>query len=146
MPQHTATVRSAWSVDRTFEYMADLRNFEHWDPGVKAVHQSNGAGASADATFVVTVGGVLRDIVLTYETIEYRPPQRVSVRARNGVLESLDEIDVQAVEGGCEVTYQAALNFRGLWRPLNPLLGLVLKRIVERAANGLREVVTQPAL
>ena len=123
--------------------MADLRNFRHWDPGVKAAEQITGSGSGSDASFDVTVGGVLRDIVLRYETIAYDPPSRVVVRASNGVLSSLDEIDVRSAPDGSEIVYKAALDFHGVWRPLNPLLGLVFKRIVERAANGLREVVTR---
>ncbi|MDA0353858.1 MAG: SRPBCC family protein [Chloroflexi bacterium] len=143
MPQYTTTVQSVWPVERAFVYMADLRNFERWDPGVKAARQASGNGPGPDSTFDVTVGGVLRDIVLRYEMLEYQPPHRVVVRARNRALESLDAIDVRPTEAGSEIVYSAALDFRGVYRPLNPLLALVFKRIVERAARGLQEVVAQ---
>ena len=102
--------------------MADLRNFERWNPGVKAALKASGNGSGSHSTFDVTVGGVLRNVVLRYYTIEYQPPHRVVVRARNRVLESLDDIEVQATEAGSEIVYSAALDFRGVSRPLNPLL------------------------
>ncbi len=143
MPHYTTTVPSVWSPEVAFEYMADLRNFRHWDPGVKATAQVTGSGSGSDASFDVTVGGVLRDIVLRFETIEHSPPFRVVVRATNRVISSLDEIDIRPTPDGSEIVYKAALDFHGVWRPLNPLLGLVFKRIVQRAANGLRGVVSQ---
>ena len=110
---------------------------------MKAAAQVNGSGSGSGASFDVTVGGVLRDIVLRYETIEYGPPYRVVVRASNRLLRPLDEIDVRSTADGSEILYTAALDFLGVWRPLNPLLGLVFKRIVERAADGLRDVVSR---
>ena len=143
MPRYTTTVQSVWPAATSFEYMADLRNFESWDPGVKAAVQLSGGVSEPEAQFDVTVGGVLRDVVLRYDTIEYQPPHRVVVRASNSFLRSLDEIEVRPTPGGSEIVYSAALDFQGVWRPLNPLLTLVFKRIVERAAGGLREVVSR---
>jgi len=142
MPRYTTTVQSVWPAATSFEYMADLRNFERWDPGVKSVIQLSG-GDEPEAQFDVTVGVVLRDIVLRYDTIEYQPPHRVIVCARNSFLRSFDEIEVHPAPGGSEIVYSAAPDFQGVWRPLNPLLALVFKRIVERAAGGLREVVSR---
>ncbi|MDH3227231.1 MAG: SRPBCC family protein [Thermoleophilia bacterium] len=36
MGRYIATIRSPSSAERAFDYMADLRNFEEWDPGVRS--------------------------------------------------------------------------------------------------------------
>ena len=143
MPQFTVRVPSIRPVGRTFAYMADLRNFERWDPGVRAAWLVVGESPGLDAAFDVTVGGVLRDVVLRYETLEYEAPHRVVVRARNSVLTSVDEIAVEEAPAGSVVAYQAGLEFHGPLRVLNPLLAPVFKRIVDRAAAGLRDTLAR---
>ena len=138
MPLYTTRVHSRWPAARTFAFMADLRNFEQWDPGVRSARLLAGGEPGVGAAYEVTVGGVFRDIVLRYETIAYDAPRRVVVRADNSVLTSRDEITVEVSQTGSEVIYAAGLDLRGPLRVLNPLLGLVFKRIVNRAADGLR--------
>jgi len=118
--------------------MADLRNFERWDPGVKRAVQILGDGAGADAIFDVTVGGVGRDIVLRYRTIEFQSPQRIVVEARNSILTSLDRILVEADGERSVVAYDATLSLNGPLSFLDPLLSPVFRRIAGRAADGLR--------
>ena len=59
MARYVTTVRSAKTPREAFAYMADLRNFAEWDPGVKTVKQVEGSGGGKDAVFDVTVAGPL---------------------------------------------------------------------------------------
>ena len=139
MARYVTTVRSPWSPDEAFSWMADLRNFAHWDPGVKRVTQVDGEGAGADARVDVTVAGVGRDLVLRYETVEFDPPHQVLVVAANAMLTSEDRITVVPEDdGGCSVTYDADLRLSGVLRLADPGLRLVFGRIGDRAAAGLR--------
>lgn len=45
MARYTVQVSTPKPADEAFAYMADLRNFAQWDPGVKEVEQIHGAGA-----------------------------------------------------------------------------------------------------
>lgn len=45
MARYITTVRTRRSVADAFAYMADLRNFAEWDPGVRKVVQVDGDGA-----------------------------------------------------------------------------------------------------
>ncbi len=138
MARYEARVQSPWPADRTFEFMADLRNFERWDPGVKRAVQRSGNGAGAEASFDVTVGGVGRDIVLRYRTIEFSQPVHVVVEARNSVLTSLDAIAVEPDGERSVVIYDATLSLNGPLSVLDPLLRPAFRRIAGRAAEGLR--------
>ena len=70
MARYVTTVRSAKTPREAFAYMADLRNFAEWDPGVKAVRQVEGSGGGPDAVFDVTVVAPGPDLTLRYVTEE----------------------------------------------------------------------------
>lgn len=142
MAKYTVSVESSKSVEEAFAYMADLRNFANWDPGVLTVTQVAGDGAGLESSFDVAVKSVGGGTVLRYETVEYDEPGNLLVEARNSKFTSIDRITVVAKDEGSIVTYAAELLLNGCLSPLNPLLGLVFNRIGDRAAAGLRRVLT----
>lgn len=146
MAQQVARIRSPWTQERLFAYMADLRNFKEWDPGIKEARLVAGEGPGTGAAYELTVGGVGRDLLLRYETEAFEPPSRLVVRARTPSLLSLDEIRVVPLEGGpgfegSVLSYSATLELRGLMALGAPLLPLMLRRIVNRAADSLARIV-----
>lgn len=141
MAKYTVSVESSKSVEEAFAYMADLRNFANWDPGVLTVTQVAGDGGGPESSFDVAVKSVGGGTVLRYETVEYDEPGNLLVEARNSKFTSIDRITVVAKGEGSIVTYSAELLLNGCLSPLNPLLGLVFNRIGDRAAAGLRRVL-----
>ena len=140
MARYFTRVQTPWPAERAFAYVADLRNFAEWDPGVTAVEQLTGDGPGPDAAYSVTVTGAVRPMTLRYETTAYDPPRRIEVRAESSSLLSIDVVTVEPVTDGAGsiVTYDATLTFRGLARLADPLLALGFRRIGDRAAAGLR--------
>ncbi len=140
-----ATYRTALRTDRgrdeVFAYMADLRNFAEWDPGVTAVDQVAGEGAGPDSVYDVRLKAGPREMELRYETVDYDPPQRILVRAESSLMVSLDEITVESSGGATLVRYEADLTLKGPLRLADPLLGLAFGRIGDRAAAGLRDAL-----
>jgi carbon monoxide dehydrogenase subunit G len=146
MARYVTTVRTSWSPEQAFAYMADLRNFAEWDPGVKGVIQVDGDGAGADASFDVTVAVPGRDMVLRYRTVQFDAPTEVLVIASTGLLTSEDRVSVVAeADGGCSVTYDADLRLSGVLRLADPALRLSFGRIGDRAAAGLRTALAGDA-
>jgi carbon monoxide dehydrogenase subunit G len=127
-------VRTALAPQDAFAYMADLRHFAEWDPGVKRVVQVDGDGAGPTSSFDVTVSGT----TLRYVTREFQPPANLLVVAESGTLVSTDRVTVEGVDGGSVVTYDADLRLKGPFRLAEPLLRLAFGRIGGRAAAGLR--------
>ncbi|MTA88417.1 MAG: hypothetical protein F2549_05285, partial [Actinobacteria bacterium] len=82
MAKYTVRVESSKSVEEAFAYMADLRNFANWDPGVLTVTQVAGDGAGLGSSFDVAVKSVGGGTVLRYETLEYDEPGNLLVEAR----------------------------------------------------------------
>lgn len=145
MARYVTRVRTTRSGDDVFAYMADMRNFAEWDPGVESVEQIRGTGAGADSVFDVTIAG-RRPLVLRYETVEYDAPRAVLLRAESKLLTSVDRITVAPEDDATLVTYDAELTFNGLLRVADLGLGLVFRRIGDRAAAGMREILDGEAV
>lgn len=141
MARYVTTVRTAKTPQEAFDYMADLRNFAEWDPGVKAVRQVQGAGGGPDSVFDVTVAGIGRDLTLRYLTEEYDAPRNLLVVARSSVFTSIDRITVEPDGTGSVVTYDADLRLNGVLRVGDLGLRLVFGQIGDRAAAGLRRAL-----
>jgi carbon monoxide dehydrogenase subunit G len=134
MARYVTKVRTARSPQDVFAYMADLRNFAEWDPGVKKAVQVEGDGGGPAASFDVTVSGT----TLRYVTKEYHAPRNLLVVAESATLVSTDRVTVEPLDGGSLVTYDADLRLKGVLRIADPLLKLAFGRIGDRAAAGLR--------
>lgn len=109
MARYVTTVKTAQPPKEVFAYMADLRNFAEWDPGVKAVKQVEGSGGGPDAVFDVTVAGIGHDLTLRYVTEEYdapknNAPRTILVVALSLVFTSIDRITVEPDGKGSVVT------------------------------------------
>ena len=141
MARYVTTVRSAKTPREAFAYMADLRNFAEWDPGVKAVRQVKGSGGGPDAVFDVTVVAPGPDLTLRYVTEEHDAPHNLLAVARSSVFTSIDRITVEPDGTGSVITYDADLRLNGVLRIGDLGLRLVFGQIGDRAAAGLRRVL-----
>ena len=140
MAQYVVRIRTPLSPGVAFAFMADLTNFERWDPGVVRAEQVAGVRPGPDAQYDVTVKGMRKP--LRYVTNEYEPTTRVVVQARSRLLTSLDAITVEPDGDGAVVTYDARLTLNG---PLGIADGIVagpFGRVAERAATGLVQALS----
>lgn len=137
MARYVTTVRTQMSPAEAFEYMADLRNFAEWDPGVKKVVQVTGDGGGAGAEFDVTVSGT----TLRYRTEVHHPTNELLVVAKSRMLTSTDKVTIVSDHGATLVTYDAELRLNSVLGLADPLLKPAFKRIGDRAAAGLRRVL-----
>ena len=142
MARYVVHVRTPMPPAEAFAYMADLRNFAEWDPGVDRVKQVEGDGAGLGAAFDVAVRLPGRTMSLRYDTVVFdEASTTMTAFAQNAVMTSKDTITVEA-DGDCSiVTYDAELKLRGLLGLSDPLLGLTFKQIGDRAAAGLVETL-----
>jgi hypothetical protein len=141
MARYVTKVSTSRSPADAFTYMADLRNFSQWDPGVRSVVQVEGDGGGPDAVYDVTVRSGRRDMVLRYRTVEYGPTANLLVVAETSRLISTDRVTVHVVGDTTIVTYDADLRLKGALRFADPILALMFGRIGDRAAAGLRRVL-----
>lgn len=135
MARYRMTVRTDLTPADAFAYMADLRNFAEWDPGVSSAQQVAGTGPGLDAAYDIEASGSM----LRYDVDLYEPPATIRARASNRFITSVDTITVSpdSVGPGSIVTYDADLTLNGALRVGDPVLRLVFKRIGDKAAAGL---------
>jgi carbon monoxide dehydrogenase subunit G len=141
MARYRTTVRTEMAPADAFAFMADLRNFEDWDPGVQSATQVTGHGGGPDASFDVIVDAPGKGLTLRYVTTEYDAPRRVVVRAESKMFTSLDRIDVEPDGTGSLVTYDAELRLNGPLSVFDLVLRPVFARIGGRADEGLQRVL-----
>lgn len=146
MPRYVTSVPTAWSPAETFGFMADVRNFARWDPGVESVSPVDRDGPGPGASYDVVVRAGPRRLVLRYKVEEWEAPHRLLLVATTPTLRSIDEVRVDPVDGGAVVTYDARLDLRGALSMGNPLLALVFRRVGDRAAAGLRRTLAEPSV
>jgi len=143
MARYVAAVHTRREAAEVFAYLADLRHFTDWDPGVRGVTQVAGDGGGPDSVFDVRVAGIGGDLTLRYRTVEFDPPRVVAIEATSKALRSFDRITVAAADTGSVVTYDAELTLNGVFAPASCLLGPLFRRIGDRAAAGLRRVLAE---
>jgi hypothetical protein len=121
-----------------FEYLADFSSTAEWDPGVSEAWRLTSEPLRVGARFHVVAALLGRQVALEYRTVEIDPPNRVVLRAETSTAISEDTITVSAGPGsGAAVTYDARLRLRGPLRAADPILGLLFRRIGDRARDGL---------
>ena len=138
MTHYAATVTSPGTPEEVFQYLADFSSTAEWDPGVSEAWRLTGEPLRVGARFHVVAGFLGRRVALEYRTVEIDPPRRVVLRAETGTVVSEDTITVRGLPGsGTEVTYDARLRLRGVLRIADPVLGLLFRRVGDRAKAGL---------
>ena len=138
MATFVTTIRSPLPAEEAFAYMANLSNFEEWDPGVVSAEQVTGNGPGLGAEYDVEVEGIVGTLTLRYRLTSHEPPRWVVAEAETSWLRSLDRITVEpAGDGGSLVTYDAELTLNGPLKLADPLLALAFERIGRRAEQGL---------
>lgn len=136
MPRYHTSIRSSWKPDAAFAYMSDFSNAAEWDPGVvraAAAPRESESGAPAYDLVVSTAG---REMPLRYRVVR-RSGRRITFQALTPRLLSEDTITVRPARDGSVVEYDAVLSLRGPAKLLNPFLGVVFRRIGDRARTGL---------
>lgn len=136
MARYTTSIRCSLSPVDAFARIGDLANLADWDPGVATSTQVVGDGPGPDAAYDVTLS--TGSMTLRYETTEFSGPRSVTYRAKASWFTSIDTIAVVPAAEGSIVTYDARLRLPLLLRLGDPVLGLVFRRVGDRAAAGLR--------
>jgi len=138
MASYKATLETQIPAQDVFAYLSDFSNTEEWDPGTVQAHRVDDGPIGEGSEFRLVAAFLGRKSAISYRVVEYDPPRTVSFRGENSTVVSLDRIAVAGAGGGSRVTYDADLTLKGWLKPADPLLGLVFKRLGDRALAGMQ--------
>jgi carbon monoxide dehydrogenase subunit G len=141
MARYRASIDVQQPPEDVFAYLSDFSTAEEWDPGVVEAQRLGDKPVGKDAEFRLVAEFLGRKTPLTYRIVEYDPPRKVTFWGENSTVTSRDRIIVEVTGLGTRVTYEADLKLKGPFRIADPLLGLVFRRVGDRARDGLREVL-----
>jgi hypothetical protein len=137
MAHYRCRIATKMSVADVFDFMAEVRNFERWDPGVVSAVQVKGEGPGPDASYDLLTSNGGRETLFRYEMTEYRRPERFTIVGKKTPFTSVDVIEVEPDDGRTIVTYDALLTVPFPLSLGERWLQGVFDRIGDAAAAGL---------
>lgn len=124
-----------------FAYTSDFSNIAEWDPGITASEKVTDGPVGVGTEFDVKVRFGLGTIPMRYTITEYEPDTRVVLIGRGEPLEAIDEIRFDTQDDLTLIEYTADLTFFNSLRFLGPVISSGLKKVGERALDGLAEAL-----
>lgn len=134
MARYTAVVPARLSQEAVYAYLADFRSVAEWDPSIKDAVLVSGEPGQVASRYRLTMHQLGRSTSLDYETLEAEPTSRIVYRCETGTFVSLDTVTVSP-DGTLE--YDAVITLKGVGRLLDPVMGLLLRRLGAAARKGL---------
>jgi len=126
--------------ERVFEYLADFRTTEEWDPGtVRTVLLEGDGGVGTTYRNTSRFGG--RETELIYVVEEFRRPDRLVLRGENRTVLARDTMTFRSEAHVTRVTYRAEFRLKGLARLAEPFFRKPFERLGEEAEEGLRNAL-----
>lgn len=124
-----------------FEFTANFANAERWDPGVVSSEMVGDGPPGLGSRYDLMVRFGSRTIPMTYEITEWDQDSLVVLVGRGESLEAVDEISFEDSDGETVVDYTADLTFTNWMRFVVLLMAPALRRVGEKALDGLVEAL-----
>jgi len=133
-------VAVAATPERVFDYLADFRTTEEWDPGTVRTVLLEGDGG-VGTTYRNTSRFSGRETELIYVVEEFSRPDRLVLRGQNRTVVARDTMTFRSEAHVTRVTYRAEFRLKGLARLAEPFLRKPFERLGEEAEEGLRNAL-----
>ncbi len=129
-----------------FAALVDLDRVPQWNPGVTEVRRTSPGELGVGST-VVYIGSFLgRAYESPSEYTEYVPDKRFVSRSTSGPFDLEVATDLEAVEGGTQVTARYRGESRGFFKLAEPLVLRLTKKHFETANENLKLLLEADAL
>jgi hypothetical protein len=130
-------------VDEAFAYLSRFSSAREWDPSVRAASMLTPEPVGLGSAFLIDLSFLGRRVSLRYDVTEFDRPRKVTLTAENALVRSVDTISFRAQ--GPRTTllrYDADLALLGAARLGAPLFAIALRRLGDRAADGLHTTLS----
>lgn len=136
----SATVITPKPIEDAFAYMADFTTTNEWDPAtVETVKVHGDGGLGTQYRNTTAFNG--NQTQLLYTVTDYRPSDRVELRAENKTLFAVDTMTFRRTSNGTQVTYTAQFTFKGFYKLVSPFLRPAFGKLQTGAERGLTEAL-----
>lgn len=129
----------ARNIDEVFAYAADFSNSQHWDPGVESARQTTDGPIGVGTKYELQGHFGPGKIDMNYQITEFEPNRRVVLDGGGNGFTSRDEMSFESVDEGTRIDYTADITLTNFLRFLGPLLDGSMRRMGERALDGLNQ-------
>jgi uncharacterized protein YndB with AHSA1/START domain len=132
------------TVDRpqaeVFAYLADFTTTTEWDPGTLRTTRESGDGG-VGTTYRNVSRFMGRQTELTYVVTDHQSPELLQLRGENRTVLARDTMKLTGTGRTTTISYRAEFEFKGWARLVAPLAAPALRRLGDRAAQGLRSAL-----
>ena len=125
------------SQERVFAYTADFSNIEAWDPGVVSSRKITDGPVGLGTKYDLDVRFGRSTIPMVYEITHFEPNVRVVLQGTGEKIAAIDDIRFSMADNMTVIDYTADLTFSNFIRFLGPLANRPLRRVGEKALDGL---------
>ncbi|TCC02533.1 SRPBCC family protein [Kribbella soli] len=133
-------VSVAATPEHVFDYLADFRTTEEWDPGTIRTVLLQGDGGEG-TTYRNTSRFNGRETELTYVVEEYARPSKIVLRGENRAIVARDTMTFRSEAHITRVIYRAEFQLKGLARLAELFLRRSFERLGEEAEDALRNAL-----
>ena len=134
-------IEVARPIEEVFAYVADFTTTQEWDATATEASKLTPGPIRRGTRFAVTCSGPVGPIKLEYKVISLRQDRLIELRGTSRGFDILDSIQFTPIAGGTQVDYRAEFFFKGLLKGLAPAFGTGLKRMGEKALQGMKEAL-----
>lgn len=132
------TARIDCSPEKAFDYLTDLHREPEWNEALQSVEPLTPGPLAAGSRFRVRFRGVGESEI---EYLRFERPRVWATRATGRRLGVRLLGDVRPEPGGCEVVIETELHPHGVWRPLRPVLMLLMRKSWDRHLRAIKGIL-----
>jgi uncharacterized protein YndB with AHSA1/START domain len=138
----TATVRIERPVEEVFDYFTDISNDREWNPFLKEAKKTSEGLLGVGTTFFVVrkMSGPM-DVEYT----EYVRPTRWALRGTGRPASMTFVAEFIPLEGGTQMTINMALQPKGVFALLTPIMRSQLGKQIEQVHEALKRKLESPS-
>lgn len=138
------TIERTVTVDKpiyaVWEYLADFRSTNDWDPGTVHTEMTSGDGTMG-TVYKNTSRFLGKEVVIDYTVVDYEPRRLLRLRGVGGAVVTTDTLTFEGSTSSSIVRYEATFKFKGVARAADALMALPLQKLGDKAETGLREAL-----
>ena len=147
MAHYLTTLDIARSASDTFAFISDFRHAPRWDPQTLQAHKVSDGPIGLGTRYLLIGEFMWRKLILPYEIVGYRPPGdgapgELVLVGETSTISYCDRIEfAEAGADRTRLTYDAQLDFKGIFRVGELALRQVFQYIGDKATRGMPQAV-----